>query len=155
MRRLHAENGRPFQNPFSASTRLVPWQIGMRKFAMQRRNSDANNHRTRQDQLAQLTGLTISLNHIVELPAEMCLLSALTRLDATNNEIVHIPDAALQLPRLEELELAFNRIVVLPPALGDLTALHRLTLQVHGSYVVHQESAIHAVCAWIGDCPKI
>ena len=110
---------------------------------------DADNNCTRQDQLAQLTGLTISLNLIVELPAEMCLLSALTRLDATNNEIVHIPDAALQLPRLEELELAFNRIEVLPPALGDLTALRRLTLQVHTLCLVH------AVCEWIGDCPKI
>lgn len=92
---------------------------------------------TRREQVAQLTALTISLNDIVELPAEMCLLSALTSLDASNNEIGHIHAAALHLPHLQELGLAFNRLVDLPNDLGNLTTLHRLTLQVidSGTYI--------------------
>ncbi|MBX7209445.1 MAG: TIR domain-containing protein [Verrucomicrobiaceae bacterium] len=82
-------------------------------------------------QLAALTRLFLSDNHLATLPPEIGQMTALTRLDLPNNQFVSVPDMIGHLTSLIELRLQKNRLTSVSPCLGSLHSLELLSLGIN------------------------
>lgn len=81
-----------------------------------------------EDQLLQLTDLSISFKKIIQIPREIGRLTRLQKLAFDCNKLTCLPSEIGQLTNLTELELGSNKLGQLPPEIGQLTKLTHLFL---------------------------
>jgi len=78
--------------------------------------------------LPKLTILSANLNKLSELPAEMESLKNLKKLNLGKNNFKHLPELITKYAALEILNFESNPIITLPPTIGSLQKLKELNL---------------------------
>ena len=76
--------------------------------------------------LTNLKSLTVTSNHIHDLPRRIGDMAALEAVDFKNNDIEMIPYSILRCANLTKLNLMSNRLVKLPDLIGTMPALTKL-----------------------------
>ena len=77
-------------------------------------------------QLAKLTELDASNNHLAALPPEIGQSPNLLRLDLSHNRLTALPQEIGQLAKLQSCDISNNPLTALPPAISRLACLTRL-----------------------------